>query len=157
MGRTKRGTYRPKSGQTSIAKGPAAYVSIYCRGAVGHDHSKWRIGSLFASLHEGEIVWNESVSGYAETGSDTLVGISSRFTVWLNGDTYVPRSQRDAGLFQSASFRVVWDFLCPKCSFSARVSPPARAYLTLSALAELGIEEIGVREFIARVVAPPMT
>jgi hypothetical protein len=150
MSRTKNGVHRLKGGRRNIGKGDAPYLSFYCRGTVEAPHKKWLIGSVCPSERPEDASWHESSSGYAETGSDVLVKVFPPFTKWLDGDTFIPREGHDPSVFSSPTFRVVWDLECPQCKYSRRIGTPKTAYSVIDDLVILGIEEIPVREFVAR-------
>lgn len=154
MTRTKRGQFRIHGGErqsSNVLRSDLPFLSLYCRGPVASPHKKWLIGSLLPFEHEGSVIWHESESGYIDPRSDTLKKIFPPFTKWLDGDTFIPRESPDPSAFSSNDFRVVWDLECPKCKFSRRIKAPADFYPVIAKLYEKGIDEIPVREFLARV------
>ncbi|MBF4568780.1 hypothetical protein ITJ57_08345 [Plantibacter sp. VKM Ac-2880] len=154
MSRTKRGAFRLKGGRRNIMRSDEPYLSFYCRGPQDAPHEKWRIGTVFASEHNGSVGWHESTSGYAEPSSDTLTKVYPPFTHWLDENEYIDRERHDPDVFEQPGFRVVWDLKCPKCRFARRIGNPAAHYGLIAELWGIGIREISLRAFTGRVEAP---
>ena len=150
MVRKKTGPLKIKGGNDNTDAGDGVFVSIQCSGTSGTPHEKWRIASFAADVVNGDIVWSESVSGYAEPGAHSLIKVFPPVTQWLDGDKFISQDDYDPMVFYKDTFRTSWLLRCPTCKYAHKVSPPSSAYPLLTALAQAHIKEISVRGFAKR-------
>lgn len=158
MTRKKRNPYGAihRSGWSNIVRSDAVYISFYCRGTGEHPHGKWRIGSIYADVHNGEVVWHESSSGYADAERDVLFRTNPRLTQYMVGNEWVAITDAsDSDVYNDPSFRVSWQLKCGECGFTKKIARRREIFPLLNALAGLrgpdNILEIPIREFSRRV------